>query len=95
MTDITDDWKPKLAGKARLRKDTMTERYVLLLPEAALVLQGSAAEIIQLCDGTRTASMIIDELSTKYAGVAREQIEADVRDFLERFRAKALLESGS
>ena len=34
----------------------------------------------------------MEELVTKYSGAAREQIEADVRDFIERFRAKTLLE---
>jgi pyrroloquinoline quinone biosynthesis protein D len=71
----------------------MGERHVLLLPEAAVVLQGPAPMILQLCDGTRTVSAIVDELAMKYSGSPREQVEADVRDFLERFRAKALLES--
>jgi pyrroloquinoline quinone biosynthesis protein D len=92
MTETTTDWKPKLARKARLRWDAMTERFVLLLPEAAIILRGNAPDIIQLCDGTRTVSALIDELAAKYSGGAREPIEADVRDFLERFRAKALLE---
>jgi len=93
MADVTNDWKPTLVRRARLRWDHVEERFVLLLPEAALVLRGPAADIIQLCDGTRTVSAMVDEVATKYTESAREQIEADMRDFLERFRAKGLLES--
>ncbi len=93
MAVNTDPWKPTLSRKARLRWDRMEERFVLLLPEAALVLRGPAAEIIQLCDGTRTVSAVVDELGKKYQQSTKERIEADVRDFLERFKAKGLLET--
>jgi pyrroloquinoline quinone biosynthesis protein D len=93
MADVTNNWKPKLARRAQLRWDHIEERFVLLLPEAALVLRGPAADILQLCDGTRTISVMVDELATKYTESTREQIVGDVRDFLERFQAKGLLEN--
>lgn len=92
MADVTSDWKPRLARRARLRWDPMEARFVLLLPEAALVMHGPAAEIIQLCDGTRTVSALVDELTAKYSQSSREQIEKESHEFLDRFRAKGLLE---
>jgi pyrroloquinoline quinone biosynthesis protein D len=69
--------KPQLATGVRLRWDGVRERHVLLYPEGALVLNGTAADVLGLCDGKRTIDEIAQELSPRYQG-------ADVRDDVER-----------
>jgi pyrroloquinoline quinone biosynthesis protein D len=63
---ITDLSKPKLSGKARLRYDDVRQIDVLLLPERVVTLNRSAAAILSLCNGQRTASEIARELEGRY-----------------------------
>jgi pyrroloquinoline quinone biosynthesis protein D len=65
--------KPRLAAGTRLRWDAVRERHVLLFPEGALALNATAADVLELCDGTRTIDELAQELSTRYDG-------ADVRE---------------
>jgi pyrroloquinoline quinone biosynthesis protein D len=78
--------KPQLASGVRLRWDSVRERHVLLYPEGALVLNGTAADVLELCDGKRTIDDIAHELSPKYQG-------ADVRDDVARL-VTAIVEKG-
>ncbi len=85
--------RPKLASKARLRWDARDQKHVLLSPERGLVLNASAARIIELCDGTRTLDAIVDELAAAHDGSDREKIARDVDELLAMLRARALLEN--
>ena len=85
--------RPKLASKARLRWDARDQKHVLLSPERGLVLNASAARIVELCDGTRTLDAIVDELASAHDGSDRVQIARDVDDLLAMLRARALLEN--
>ena len=78
--------KPRLATGVRLRWDAVREHHVLLYPEGALVLNGTAADVLELCDGERTIEDIAQELSPRYQG-------ADVRDDVERL-VTAIAEKG-
>ena len=40
------------------------QRHILQLPETVVVLHGSGAEILELCDGRRTVADIVAELGT-------------------------------
>lgn len=71
--------RPKLLPKARLRYDEVRRRHVLLLPERAVVLSDTAAEILQLCDGGRTGVELIQTLQRKYPGA---ELQGDVVEFL-------------
>ena len=64
---------PRLATGARLRYDEVREEHLLLIPEGAVRLNPTAAEVLELCDGERSIDDIAGALSTRYAG-------ADVRD---------------
>ena len=64
---------PRLATGARLRYDEVREEHVLLIPEGAVRLNPSAAEVLELCDGERSLDDIVGALSARYEG-------ADVRD---------------
>ena len=84
--------KPRLAPKARLRWDQQGHQHVLLFPEAALVLNPTAAETLKLCDGVRTIEEIIDDLAERFGREQRTTIAAHVLDLLSRIDARGLLE---
>jgi pyrroloquinoline quinone biosynthesis protein D len=65
--------RPRLATGARLRYDEVREEHLLLIPEGAVRLNPTAAEVLELCDGERSLDDIVDALSARYQG-------ADVRD---------------
>jgi coenzyme PQQ biosynthesis protein PqqD len=85
-------WRPRLAPKARLRWDEIEKRYMLVFPEAALMLNDTAPEILKLCDGERTVEEIVESLAQRFTGVDRQVIEDDVIGFLTRIKARGLLE---
>ncbi|MFR9801877.1 pyrroloquinoline quinone biosynthesis peptide chaperone PqqD [Pseudonocardia sp. RS010] len=70
--------RPRLARHVRLTFDPSRERHVLLRPEAVVVLNGTGADILGLCDGRRTVAEIVADLRRRYERVA----EADVQRFL-------------
>jgi coenzyme PQQ biosynthesis protein PqqD len=84
--------RPKLAPKARLRWDKREGRHFLLYPERGLRLNPTAADIVQLCTGQHTVEGIVGQLTAKYPGQAREQIEREVLAFLAQIESRGLLE---
>jgi pyrroloquinoline quinone biosynthesis protein D len=82
---------PKLASRARLRWDEREKAHMIVYPERGLVLNATAAEIVKLCDGTRTEDEIVMTLS-EGANEKRETIERDVHALLERLRDKRVVE---
>lgn len=88
------DWRPYLAAKARLRWDKVDERYMLVFPEAALMLNAAAAEVLKLCDGKRSVSDIVAVLDEQFEDAERGHIEAHVRELLMRIHERGLLETG-
>ena len=67
---------------------------MLVFPEAALVLNQTAAEVLKLCDGDRSVTDIIDALLEKFAEIKREQIEEHVVELITRIHDRGLLETG-
>ena len=65
--------RPRLVTGARLRYDEVREEHVLLIPEGAVRLNPTAAEVLELCDGERSLDDIVGALSARYDG-------ADLRD---------------
>ena len=65
--------RPRLATGARLRYDDVREEHLLLIPEGAVRLNPTAAEVLELCDGERSLDEIVASLSERYQG-------ADLRD---------------
>ena len=93
MTDTSVTWRPRLASKARLRWDNVEKRHMLVFPEAALLLNETAAEILKLCDGERTVEEIVDTLARQFVGTDRTLIAEEVMDLLMRIRTRGLLET--
>jgi pyrroloquinoline quinone biosynthesis protein D len=81
----------KIAAKARLKWDAREAKHVLLSPERGLVLNASAARVVELCDGTRTRDEIVEALVVAHAG-ERDVIARDVDELFAMLRARALLE---
>lgn len=51
----------------RLQWEETQQKYVILYPEGMVELNQPAAEILKLCDGTRTLDTIVDELERTFA----------------------------
>jgi len=76
MTDIEN---PKLVRGARLRFDRVRGSHVLMLPETAVMLSDTSAEILKLCDGERSPDGFFAELEARYPGA---DLRGDVLEFL-------------
>lgn len=80
--------RPRLARHARLTFSRARRRHVLQLPETVVVLNGSGADILQLCDGGHTVAEIVAELGARYRAVPDDE----VREFLSRLVARRCVE---
>ena len=93
MTDDSATWRPRLSPKARLRWDNVEKRHMLVFPEAALMLNETAAAILKLCDGERSLEQIVSALAQQFVGADRQMIADEVTDLLTRLRIRGLLEA--
>ena len=81
--------RPRLVDGARLRYDDVREEHqLLILPEGAVRLNETAAQVLELCDGTRTLEEIADALSQRYSGA---DVADDVRELLAGMRERGLV----
>ena len=87
--------RPRLAAKARLRWDRKAERWMLLYPERGLVLNPTAADVVQLCTGEHTVDTIVDRLAEKYTTQTREALEQEIVTFLGRLAERGLVSDGA
>jgi pyrroloquinoline quinone biosynthesis protein D len=71
--------RPRLIDGARLQYDDVREEHVLLVPEGAVRLNESAAQVLELCDGKRSLEEIAATLSERYSGA---EVADDVRELL-------------
>jgi pyrroloquinoline quinone biosynthesis protein D len=71
--------RPRLVTGARLRYDEVREEHLLLIPEGAVRLNPTAAEVLSLCDGERSLEEIATALSVRYSGA---DVTDDVRELL-------------
>lgn len=86
--------RPRLAAKARLRFDRKSDGYMLLYPEKGLVLNRTAADVLQLCTGEHTVSAIVAELARKY-GHEPPAVEREVMAFLGSMADRGLVREAS
>ncbi len=89
---ISGDSRLRLAPKARLRFDRKSSRYMLLYPERGLVLNPTAADVLQRCTGERTVRSIVEELAQKY-GHQPPAVEQEVMDFLRTMADRGLVQA--
>jgi pyrroloquinoline quinone biosynthesis protein D len=80
--------RPRLITGARLQYDDVREEHLLLIPEGAVVLNPTAAEILALCDGARSLEEISGALSARYEGA---DVGDDVRELLDAMAQQGLV----
>ncbi|MDX2594417.1 MULTISPECIES: pyrroloquinoline quinone biosynthesis peptide chaperone PqqD [Streptomyces] len=80
--------RPRLARHVRLTFCRTRRRQILLHPETVVILNGSGAAILELCDGRHTVAEIVTELGARYQSVPEDQ----VRQFLTRLVSRRWLE---
>ena len=71
--------RPRLVDGARLQYDDVREEHLLLVPEGAVRLNESAAQVLALCDGKRSLEEIAATLSERYSGA---DVADDVHELL-------------
>jgi pyrroloquinoline quinone biosynthesis protein D len=72
------------AGKGEIR--------MVVFPEGALRLQGTARAVLERCDGDRTFEQIVHELEAAYSAADPAKIRQDAVAFLERLQQKRLVD---
>jgi coenzyme PQQ biosynthesis protein PqqD len=80
--------RPRLVTGARLRYDEVREEHLLLVPEGAVRLNPSAAEVLELCDGERSLEEIVDVLAARYDGA---DVGEDVRGLVDAMAQRGLV----
>jgi pyrroloquinoline quinone biosynthesis protein D len=83
--------RPRLATGARLSYDDVREEHVLLIPEGAVRLNPTAAEVLELCDGERSLDDIVGALSARYDGA---DVRDDVVELVDAMTQKGLVVDG-
>jgi len=92
LPELGLELKPKLAPKTKLRSDPKTGKYILLYPEKGLALNATGAAILKLCDGERTLSAIVTQLSEEFRSDA-EVLRKEVLTFVQALLDRGLLQA--
>jgi pyrroloquinoline quinone biosynthesis protein D len=79
--------RPRLVHGARLQYDDVRDEHVLLIPEGAVRLNETAAQVLELCDG-RTLDEIAAVLSERYQGA---DVTDDVRELVDTMGERGLV----
>jgi len=79
--------RPRLVDGARLQYDDVRGEHVLLIPEGAVRLNETAAQVLELCDG-RTLEEITAVLSARYVGTS---VGDDVRELVDAMSERGLV----
>jgi pyrroloquinoline quinone biosynthesis protein D len=87
---VNEASRPVLPRHARLKFDETRQVWVILAPERVLAPDEIAVEVLQLCDGIRHVSDMVDQLAVKYAA-PREAIATDVVAMLQDLADKGFL----
>jgi pyrroloquinoline quinone biosynthesis protein D len=88
---IPADGRPKIASRARLQTDRVSGKPMLLYPEGVLVLNPTGLAIVTLCTGETALQDMVAKLAARYH-VEPSEITGEVVEYLERLRARNLLE---
>ena len=87
---VSEASRPVLPRHARLKFDETRQVWVILAPERVLAPDEIAVEVLQLCDGVRNVTAMIDMLAEKYTA-ERGAIAADVIAMLQDLADKGFL----
>ncbi len=87
---VSEESRPVLPRHAKLKFDETRQVWVILAPERVLAPDEIAVEVLQLCDGARSVSDMVDMLAAKYVA-DRGAIAADVIAMLQDLADKGFL----
>lgn len=73
------DGNLRIAPGFRMQWEEAQQSHVLLYPEGMVTLNGSSAEILKYCDGSRSVDGIIADLQKQFP---EADLADDVREFL-------------
>ncbi len=82
--------QPRLAPGCRWTGEG--EDRMVVFPEGAIRLQGTALAVLERCDGTHTLEQIVQELVALYNLSDAVKIRQDAIAFLERLQQKRLVD---
>ena len=82
--------RPRLAAGCRWAGEA--ENRMVVFPEGALRLQGTARAVLERCDGERTFEQIVQELQSAYIASDPVKIRQDAVAFLERLQHKRVVD---
>jgi pyrroloquinoline quinone biosynthesis protein D len=91
VSTLNPELIPRLAPRTRLQVDQVTGDPVLLYPEGVLVLNETARDIIEKCDGERSVSVVVRLLAEEY-DAAEAELMPDVLECLQQLAGKNLLQ---
>ncbi len=83
---------PRFPRGVRLRFDKTRGSHVLLAPERAFNIDEIAFTVLELVDGRRSVSQIVDLLAKRF-NESREVIESDVVAMLDNLVRKRVVET--
>lgn len=89
---MTPSLNQRPALKRGCRLSTTGPEPMLLIPEGVLRLHGPGKAILELCDGGRTLSAVIEDLKVAFPNADASKIELDVLAFLNGLAAKGAIE---
>jgi pyrroloquinoline quinone biosynthesis protein E len=90
---IGEGSKPAFARYARLHRDRVRDRFIILAPERAYEIDQIGVAVLQLCDGERSLAEIAAQLAATYSAPV-ELITKDVAKLLQGLSDKRLLRDG-
>lgn len=71
---------PRLVPHASVRWNPARGEWLMMLPESVVVLNETAAAVLNLCDGRRSIDGIVTALGEEYDGVEVADVEDLLRD---------------
>jgi pyrroloquinoline quinone biosynthesis protein D len=92
MQSLSPDLRPRISARARLQKDPVSGKPVLLYPEGVLILNNTGHAIISLCDGTASIEQIASTLARRFQNASVPQMVSDIINYLDSLRARNLVE---
>jgi coenzyme PQQ biosynthesis protein PqqD len=75
---------PKLAAHVGLRWQPARGEWLLVMPEAVVVLNETAAAVLQRCDGTRSVEDIVADLAQEYDDVEAADVTGLLQDLADQ-----------
>lgn len=90
MPPLSDSSQPHFAPGCRWGMHG--EEQVVLFPEGMIRVQATGRAILELCDGQRTVTDIVNALSGQYPNSDPAKIFEDVAEFLGALQQKRILD---